>query len=508
MDEFTKRHEAKITGVLSCFDRMVFHGHLGLRIAMHMEVLLKMRGLLVKDFKGFVTQQAERLKLHAQAVAERAGRPYIYLERKERKEDRARAMAKRDGITQGLICVFAAQEPCQSFYLRFAPKRPYLEVGRRKCLFFYYYYLDREFGLMHVRMQSWFPLQIQVCLNGHEWLQRKLDRHGIAYRKVDNAFTWIADPQRAQRLADRMVDKNWPRILDTLARRVNPLMRDLLAKWPYYWVTSQAEFATDVMFKDRAALQGVYPSLLRHSTLCFTPEDILTFLGRKLDVRFAGEVLTDFKVRQPGARVKHRMKENWIKMYDKHGCVLRIETVINHPYEFKTRRSGKRNGEEVLGWYPMPKSVAYLDRYAQVSLQANARYLDALASVEDPTESYHLLEQLSQSKTCQDRKLRGFNPLAPEDAKIFAAVSRGEHALMGFRNGHLARQLYPSVSDHAAKRRISARVSRILQRLRAQGLIAKIPRTRRYRITLKGHRLMGAVLHLQKEYMPKLLKAA
>lgn len=508
MTDFTKKHATKITGVLSCFDRLIFHGHLGLRLTCHMEVMLKLHGLLLKDFKRFVTRESDRLKAHAKAVAERAGRPYVYLDRPTRKEALARKIAKRDGISQGLVCVLAAIEPCQSFALRFGQNRPRLEVARRKCLFFYFYYLDREFGFMHVRVQSWFPMQIQVWMNGHEWLQHKLDRHGIAYRKVDNAFTWISDPKRAQRFAERMADKDWPRVLDTFARRVNPLMRDLLAKWPYYWVTSQAEMATDVMFKDRAALQSVYPALLRHSTLCFTPEDVLIFLGRKQDVRFEGEVVTDFKVREPGARVKHRMKENGIKMYDKFGLVLRIEPVINHPYEFRIRRQGKRRGQTVLGWYPMPKSVAYLDRYAQVSLQANGRYLQALSAVEDPTQSYHLLDSLCKTKKCQDRTLRGFNPLAPADAKIFLAVSRGEHALMGLRNGHLARRLYPSTSDPVQKRRNSARVSRILQRLRAQGLIAKIPRTRRYRVTLKGHRIMGAVIHLQEEYMPKLLKAA
>ena len=198
-----------------------------------------------------------------------------------------------------------------------------------------------------------------------------MERAGVAYRRLDNAFVWIGDCRRAQRLADRFLRLDWPRTLTALARRVNPLMKDLLKGMDYYWVTDQAEYATDVMFKNREALRPLYEKLLRHATLCFSAEDVLTFLGRKLHGAFAGEVLNEYKKRWPGARLKHRMKENWMKMYDKHGSVLRIETVINHPYEFKVRRWGKRGDQWVLDWYPMAKRVCNLYRYREVSLAAN-----------------------------------------------------------------------------------------------------------------------------------------
>ena len=122
-----------------------------------------------------------------------------------------------------------AVEPCQSFKVVPGEGRPRLVRAQRKCLCFYFYFLDPKLGLIHVRIQSWFPLVIQVCLNGHDVLARKLDKHGVAYRKEDNAFTWIEDTRRAQRFADRLVRMNWPRILTSLARRVNPLLKDLLA---------------------------------------------------------------------------------------------------------------------------------------------------------------------------------------------------------------------------------------------------------------------------------------
>lgn len=496
--DFVEQHNEKITGVLSCFDRVLFKGYLPLGSAIGMERFMGREGFLLKDFKRFVSTHSETIKAHAEAMAKRYGRPFIYLvNNATRKEDEARHIAARDGITRGLVCVFRAVEGCQSFKVVPGEGRPRLINARRKCLCFYFYYIDREFGLMHIRIQSWFPLVVQVCLNGHEWLARKLDTHGIAYEKQDNAFVRIADVDRAQRFADRVVDKNWPRILSGLARKVNPLLKDLLSGMDYYWVTDQAEFATDVMFTSPHALKPLYENLLRHTVLCFSPQDILTFLGRKLHGNFQGEVLTDFKnKRQPGARVKHRMCENWIKMYDKHGCVLRIETVINHPRQFKVRRQGTRQGQQVIGWYPMAKGVANLYRYREISLTANQHYLQALSAAPNTTTRHHSLTSLARPRSHKGRTYRGFNPADVNDLALFTALLKGEHALMGFRNQDIRKHLFTPSASVPQRRRQANAVSRLLKRLHVRGLIAKIPRSRRWRVTQSGHATFATSLTL------------
>ena len=196
---------------------------------------------------------------------------------KVRKEELARQIAKRDGIEEGLVCVLTTLEPCRSFSLHWSHAK-YVQSARRKCLFLYCYFMDREFGLIHVRIQTWFPMQIQVYVNGHEWLARKLSRHGIGYTKLDNAFLAVKDFRRAQAFADR------------LALTVNPLLPELLAPMSYYWVTAQAEYATDIVFKSRAGLRELMPRLIEHSTLHFSAKDVLSFLGRKLHRKFEGEV--------------------------------------------------------------------------------------------------------------------------------------------------------------------------------------------------------------------------
>jgi hypothetical protein len=328
-----------------------------------------------------------------------------------------------------------------------------------------------------------------------------MDKRGLGYRRLENAFLWLADPGCAQRLADRFATLPWPTILDRLARRVNPLLKDLLAGFRYYWATQQAEYATDVLFTSRVALRDLYPRLLRHATLCMSAEDVLSFLGRKLHGGFAGEILNDCKRRWPGARVRHWMKANWIKMYDKHGCVLRVETVINDPYEFKVRRRGGRRGRRVLGWYPLPKGVAFLPQYAAVSAAANHRYLDALAVVDDPAPAYRALDCLAQPvRDPHGRASRAFNPAATTDLALFAAVLRGEHLLQGFRNRDVRTRLFGQRA--ATDPRRSAQVTRLVKRLHLRGLVAKIPRSRRWRVTQRGHAVLSAVVKLREDDFP------
>src|SRR5262249_36206235 len=150
-----------------------------------------------------------------------------------------------------------------------------------------------------------------------------------------NAFTQLDDPDQVQRIADRFAKLNWTRILDRWARQVNPLLHELLAGYPRHWVVDQAEYATDLLFQSRAAWAGLYRALRDYGVRTSTPKDILGFLGRKGDRRFDGEVHTPYEDdRWFGTRVKHRMKSTWLKMSDKVGLILRVETVLNCPKEF------------------------------------------------------------------------------------------------------------------------------------------------------------------------------
>lgn len=519
MGTFLKRHAAVIVGTLSTFDRMIFKGHLTQFFPDGaMARFLSRQGVLLKDFGPYVRTVSQGLKEHAQAVAREARRPYLYLasastaRSEASKEKRARAIAAEDGITEGLICVFAVVEPCQAFAVRSNAQTHKLEAVRqpRKCLHFYFYYLDAEFGFMHVRLQSWFPFGMQVYLNGREWLARQLDQRHIGYERDDNTFTRIADLTAAQALCERAARRQWPRVLNAFARRVNSFLPCLQQAGfgPYYWVTDQCEYATDVMFKDRASLLALYPALVELAMQTFSAEDVLRFLGRKLHGNFQGEVTTDLKRRPEGRRVKHRMKRNALKMYDK-GRNLRVETTINNPREFKVLRLKLVRQRRQRQWVPMGKGVAHLWRYAQVSAQANARYLEALAQAQPTGQAIAALDSLCQPRRVDGKRFARFHPFSADDCQTFAAVLTGEHALNGFRNQDLQARLYahPATTPQEARRR-SQQVSRQIAKLRGHGLIKKVPGCRLYRATEQGTRLMAAAVQCRNKEFPAAVWAA
>lgn len=231
---------------------------------------------------------------------------------------------------------------------------------------------------MHVRLQSWFPFDMQVYVNGHEWLARQLDQKGIAYERYDNCFTRVDDLKLAQQLCDKFVRRKWLRVLDAFARHVNPLLKTIQQAGfkGYYWSLTQCEYSTDVLFRGRAALEQWLPALYELTLTASSAEDVMRFLGRKLHGNFQGEVRTDLKWRREGRRAKHWVKRNSIKMYDK-ASVLRIETTINNPREFKVLRIIETSQGRQRQWRPMNKGVANFWRYAQVSAQANVRRLTA-----------------------------------------------------------------------------------------------------------------------------------
>jgi hypothetical protein len=502
---FLVKFASSIIAVLSCSDRVIFKGHLPFgneaRLNSFVDHTLRIPR---KDFLPFLEQKSEQLVDHAKQLAAQHNAPYHYLQGSHRKEELVQQIVRDRRLSEGLVCVLCCQETCRTVKLRYGDGRPRLVFAPRPQRVLYFYFLDPQFGLLYLRLQTWFPFTFQAYVNGHDWLARQLQQQGLGFVQHDNAFTQLDNPSKAQQLADRFPRLRWVKILNRWARLVNPLLtQPWLRGQDYYWVIDQAEYSTDLLFANRQALADLYPRLLEHATLNFSAQDILGFLGRRLHPRFDGEVLTDCKKdRWPGARIKHRVKNNWLKMYDKFGQLLRIETVINQPREFKVRRRRLRAGRQRLVWCPMNKGVANFYHYHQVAQAANQRYLAALAVVSDPAPAYRQAERLAGPTRVAGRCYAGFNPAKRSDVRLFEAVLRGEHLLHGCRNGDIRRILYGEAKAAPERRRQSAAVGRLLKRLHVRGLVAKVPRTRRWRVTDTGHHLLGAVVRLYHDGLP------
>lgn len=507
---FLNRHAEHIHGVLACFDRLIFRGYLPLSYAQGLEGFLSRQGQLLKDFKTYAPQVAERLVAHVTALVTAAGREIRYLPKKERLEARARQIARDQQISEGIVCAFRCLETCRTYRLQYGEGRPRLKADYRRCQVLYVFLIDPTLGLLHVKLETWFPLTLQVYVNGHEFVARKLTQLGLSYTQVENTFTHLEKPSAAQGCAERFVKQDWPKVLGALARQFNPLLEAELQGQDYYWCVDQAEYATDVIFKDRAALAAVYPRLVEHATLGLQSADVLRFLGRRLHPSLEQEVQTHRGERVEGVRVKHGVGSNRLKMYDKAGVVLRIETVINDPTAFKVRRWRQtKDGRRELAWQPLRKGVAGLWRYAEVSAAANGRYLEALAAVDEQARVRAELDAATKPARLGGRRVRALQPLSPAEQALFRAVLAGQHRLQGFRAADVAQVWYPRPAAAAAeRRRRSGRVTRLIRLLRGHGLVKKVPRSRRYHVTAKGERVMLAAIMVKHKHLPQEMSAA
>ena len=522
MNWFIQRHASSVRGVLNGFDRLRLRGTK--RLLAHvggMRHFLWQQGVLLKDFKSYVMETTDRIRRTTERLADAAGRPRLYLASSStKKEDVARGIAKRDGIREGLICVLSSVEPCRSYDLHRnrATRELDLRIGWRKCLHYYYYLMHPLLGFMHVRLQTWFPLMVHLCLNGREWLARQMDAAGIGYVRRGNCFVQIADVAAAQALMDRQLRTHWPRLLDGLVRQVHPSDANIFRDTPvdYYWSVDQSEWASDVMFRSTGMLAGLYPRLIRHGMEHLGSMEVMRFLGHKVPAHngrygtFKGEVISDLLQRPEGVRIKHRVSGNSIKMYDKHGSVLRVETTINEARCLKVYRPKEGDPNGPKRWRYLRKGIADLHRRAQVSQAANHRYFDAMAAVDDPRCTLGMLaEAVCRPVRWKTQRVRALNPLSPDDAALLAAVSRGEFTINGFRNRDLRTLLDdgPDGSPDVARRR-SAAVTRKIRLLRAHGLIHKVPSANRYKVSPRGRTAITAFLAARAATPSKLTDAA
>jgi hypothetical protein len=504
---FIHRCGKNILDVLHGFDRIRFRGtRRFLANVAGMVNFLWHRQVLLKDFKAFAGAITAEVRQAAENEAVKQGRPIEYLHNSVMdKEAWARKVAKRDGIQEGLIGVLKAVECCWSYEVgpNRAEKKLELRGKPSKCLHYYHYFMDPEVGLTYVRLQTWFPFTVHIGMNGREWLARQMDKIGLAYRRRDNCFPWIEDWPRAQQLMDEQLRTDWPGLLNRLLGQANGALGiiDPSQVTPYYWSMDEGEWASDLAFASPKALAEWSPRLFRHAWLNFDSGDVMRFLGNKAVTEhgphgnFEGEVVTDLKRRPEGMRIKHRLNGNWIKMYDKQGSVLRVETVINQTRDMKVYRTKEGDDEGEPSWQKLRKGVADIHRRAEIGQQANERYVEALASVDDSRSLAALAAAVCRPVSKQGKRARALNPLAAEDGRLLEAVNRGEFAINGFRNRDLRGLLFPNQpTDEAEQRWQSATITRKLRLLRAHGLIHKIPKTHRYQLCPHGRHVINALL--------------
>lgn len=492
MKLLTEQYSKLISGVLSCYDRIVIHGTLqGFSHSEGMTKFLNYNHIRIFDYAKFAEKLRDKLRKNAEHIAKENGIEIEFIKRNKdfRKENRIKDILKKRGNHSGLVHIFSAMEPCPMYkpWYNKTTHKTYLKYAPGKCIHYYFYFIDDELGLCYIRVPTWCPFRLQIYFNGHNLLANALDKRFIKYTLMDNAFVSIDDFPEAQILSDRLTVNTIHRKLDLFAELYCPIIKEF--NLHYRWSIMQVEYATDIIFKRQKDLKPIYENLTHTAIHTVKPNNIATFLSRKLNGNYQDEIGNNFNTRIQGTRVKHTMGSVSIKIYDKFGLILRIETTVNDVSFFKHyRKVEHRDGTSSMKMATMKKGIYSLSPLSELLVAANFRYLRFISAIDDRSSSIKTLNKISKKVVINNRSYKGFNLFDENDQVLFEAILSGEFNISGFQNKHLKQKL---------SNKKSSQISIILKRLRSHGLIKKIGRTYKYYVTKLGLKLITMGLKLK-----------
>jgi hypothetical protein len=484
MELLTQRYSEKISGTLSCYDRIVITGTLPvLSNAGHLTSYMFQNNIRIFDYAKFAEPYRDELKQNAQDIAEAAGLEIEFIRKSGiRKEAIINNIIKKRGTVPGLVHIISVMEGCTSYkpWHDKVTHKTFLKYDQGKCLTYYFYFIDDLLGLCYVRVPTWLPFKLQIFFNGHEWLSNELTKKNIGHQMMDNAFITIDDWTKAQKISDNLSIEKLHKKLTAFAEKYCPVGKKF--KQEYHWSIMQCEYSTDLVFKKQEDLKPLYEQLIAKAIHSVKPENIITFFGKKMHGKYEGEVGNNYHVRIEGSRIKHSMGKASIKMYDKFAHILRIETTVNDVTFFKHYREViHRDGSSTQKEASMKKNIYSLKPLREIVAASNNRYLEFISAIDDNMIGHKKLEKATEPKTVEDRKYKGLNFFSKADKKIVLALARGEFNIYGFRCKDLAKHLVNYSSDQ---------LSRLLKRLRVHGLIKKIGNSYKYYLTSFGKEII------------------
>ena len=279
----------------------------------------------------------------------------------------------------------------------------------------------------------------------------------------------------------------------------------------YYWCLAECEYSTDIIHDSRESVEEYFKSLVENAFYTFKCDDVMSFFGRKLrdsGFQFKGEITSDLRKRNQGYRLKHKMKSNQIKMYDK-GPSIRIETTINDPHEFKVLKEVEKiiNHKEIVTekkWLPMGKSIANMYRYGEVCKATNMRYINALPIPTEKEIAIKKLESISNRKEVNNRIYTRFNLFNKDDIRLFSILADAGLLINGFNNEILRSRYFKDEEDYNSKK-IRNKTTRLIDKLRKHGIIKKVGSASKYYVTENGRKVISYFMLYQNKEIPDYL---
>lgn len=494
MNPFVEHHQQSIRFQYSCFDRMLLNAVVQpmQRPALIVGYLDKCKHVpsitrayfrqLSEDYHEFVAELA--VKQRIQILEPPKG---------VRREDWVEPFYKSFGQRFGIVVILKSRENA-----RVAVSYPTPSGGNRievctRFVWQYYFYLrDRDWGRMFLRICPYFPFNTRVCVNQHEHLARQLEREGITFRQTANALVQCADPERLQHLADGFRPGDLDRPVQRWLHQLVPFYTrdpDRTSDRVYRVFCSQIEYCTNLIFRQRTALDRMADRLLDLNRTIGRPDKLSTIFGYRITKAYRGGLKTQIADHHLGNPViRSEYKDSSIKQYVRDHQVLRTETTSYNTNDLGVGKS--------IGNLPQLRSVmnAINDRYLTIQQDVLETYVDRgqLARLRQPTVS------------ASGRRTPGLKLDDPRLLAVMQALTCFVHLARAGR--FRTRDLHQVAAEALGLTMATYRLGQLrydLAKLRAKGLVLKVPKTQTYRVTPQGMRICVLFLKLaQRVYAP------
>lgn len=485
-------HKDKILGSIFCYDRININATAGtFGYADGMTSFFYANGFKIFDFHKIFEPVTNDIVKNAEKIANDNNLEIEFVRKTKafRKDDKIDAIIKNRGNHEGMVHIFSQLETHNSYspWRDKTTGRCYFRNDSTKCLTYYFYFIDKFFGLCFLKVPTRAPFKCMFYFNGHNWLEKKLNARSINCTKVDNAFISIDDFTKAQEISNKIRVDDIHKVLDIFLKRYCPLPEKWQLKFNY--TISQVEYALDIVFKNEKDLKPIYDNIIKTAMHTVTPDNVANFLGKRFSVLFEGEAGSRYNKRILGTRIKHQMGEVSVKVYDKFGSILRIEVTCVDVSKLKIFRDvHKKDNSIEKKVAPAPKSIYSLYPLISVFRNIITRYLEFISSFDDPTDGLSKIDKVTDDVVEKDRKFKGFNFFDKNDEKILTSIADGKYNISGITNKELRKQL---------DSKSSGQVSRILKRLRLHGMIKKVRKSYKYHLTSLGKQVISAGLNFK-----------
>jgi hypothetical protein len=468
--ELLKRH---VTLEVECLDRLYLNGYIG-PLATSGGLVTFMREQLGKPIPSPVVlgQVTEKFRDAVKAMAEREQLPIYQFDHKERKDDVANGIRQQRGVRDGIVFIGVAQEKAQAFQGKKINGQ--FQFTRDKTVYvnhYYFYIDDAEFGPLFIKVCSYAPWGTKLCLNGHEWAKRQLEKKGIAYEALDNGFLSCPDPNRLQEICDSLGPEDIDRVFRKWLKRLPLPLRPEDRAAGYDWSLSiwQMEVSLTQIFDRPLRGREFFEEIIRDNLDLGRPDRVQLIFDRVVTKKTPGEFGS--RVIQDGVHPSlHISYKNFdLKQYFKEGRGCRTEGTFRNPKDFGVN-----------------KGLANLPYLQKIGREINRRLLEVERVSHNSGLSGDSIQRVVQPTVTEDgEKAPALKFGQPRVMALFLALTLFQHLIDGFHNRDL-RALVVDLLGVTSEEYTASQMTYDLRRLRLKGLIFRPPKTHRYFLTPYG----------------------